>query len=149
MKRNLNLSANNFNLSKISVSVVVASLAVLADQISKALIFSFGQVNTSCNFGFAFGLLPNVFVVFVSASVLVVLGLLVVLTKDLLRAVAISLLIGGGLANIIDRLYRHCVVDFIDLGFWPSFNFADVFVFIGACLVVYSYLFKKPMQNGS
>ncbi len=74
------------------------------------------------------------------ASVLVVLVLLVryggVFTHDLGRA-GLGLAVGGAAGNLVDRLYRGAVVDFIDLGWWPVFNLADAAIVVGAALALW------------
>ena len=42
---------------------------------------------------------------------------------------------GGALANLADRSLDGSVVDFIDIGPWPTFNLADVAIVVGAVLV--------------
>ena len=49
---------------------------------------------------------------------------------------ASGLIIGGGAANIIDRLGDGLVTDYIDLGWWPVFNLPDIAITTGAVLVV-------------
>ena len=51
-------------------------------------------------------------------------------------ALPLALIISGGLSNLIDRAYFGCVIDFIDLGFWPVFNLADIFITLGAILLI-------------
>ena len=57
-------------------------------------------------------------------------------------AVSLGLLLGGAAGNLVDRLLRSpgpargAVVDFIDLGWWPSFNVADSAIVCGALLAV-------------
>ena len=50
--------------------------------------------------------------------------------------VALGLIVGGALGNLVDRFARshHGVVDFIALHFWPTFNVADASIVIGAAL---------------
>lgn len=49
-----------------------------------------------------------------------------------------GLLIGGAVANLADRLEGGGVTDFVDVGAWPSFNLADVYLTVGVLLVVVS-----------
>jgi len=55
----------------------------------------------------------------------------------------LSLVLGGAVGNIIDRIYLGEVVDFFDFGFgayrWPIFNFADIFVNVGVFLLFFGY----------
>ena len=55
----------------------------------------------------------------------------------------LSLVLGGAVGNIIDRVYLHEVVDFFDFGLgnlrWPIFNFADIFVTTGVFLLFWGY----------
>lgn len=61
---------------------------------------------------------------------------------DLLLVVALSLLLGGAIGNLLDRVLRSpgflrgAVVDFVRLGAWPTFNAADAAITVGAVLVV-------------
>ena len=48
----------------------------------------------------------------------------------------IGLLAGGAVGNLLDRLFRDGVIDYIDLPAWPSFNLADIAITIGAGLLV-------------
>ena len=50
--------------------------------------------------------------------------------------VAAELVLGGAVANLMDRITGGTVVDFLDLGWWPSFNAADVALSVGYGLLV-------------
>ena len=60
---------------------------------------------------------------------------------------ALGLVLGGAMGNLIDRIYRGSVTDFIDFSFWPAFNIADSAIVIGtimlAYLLIYSTISKK------
>ena len=60
-------------------------------------------------------------------------------------------LIGGALGNVIDRLRIGAVVDYLDfhwLGWhWPAFNFADVFVVVGAALLLLASMVERKAQR--
>jgi len=51
--------------------------------------------------------------------------------------VAFSLILGGAIGNLIDRIVYGHVIDFIDFRIWPVFNIADSTITIGAILIVY------------
>ena len=51
--------------------------------------------------------------------------------------VAFSLILGGAIGNLIDRIVYGHVVDFIDFRVWPVFNIADSAITIGAVLIAY------------
>ena len=53
-------------------------------------------------------------------------------------AVALGAALGGAGSNLLDRVRRGGVVDFIDLGFWPVFNFADVAIAAGIVLSIFN-----------
>jgi signal peptidase II len=63
-------------------------------------------------------------------------------TKDLWTVVALSMILGGAVGNLSDRVFRApgflhgAVVDFVVLGRWPTFNAADAAITIGAALLV-------------
>lgn len=54
---------------------------------------------------------------------------------------AAGLLLGGGLGNLLDRLGDGTVTDMIDLGWFPSFNVADIALNVGVALVLVVGLF--------
>ena len=59
----------------------------------------------------------------------------------------LGFIIGGALGNLIDRIIRGAVFDFIYFNYqefsFPAFNFADSFITIGAAMFIYDYLFNK------
>lgn len=58
-----------------------------------------------------------------------------------------SLVLGGAISNIIDRITQGYVIDFIDLHLgawhWPTFNIADVFVVIGIIGIFLKSMYKR------
>jgi signal peptidase II len=96
------------------------------------------------NTGSAFSLLQS-FTPFLAVVAIVVAVLLVRTvrrTRDTLMVVGLSLVLGGALGNLIDRLFRSpgvlrgAVVDFVHVGDFPTFNVADSAITIGAVLIV-------------
>lgn len=69
-----------------------------------------------------------------------------------LQAVALSLVLGGALGNVIDRLLLGHVVDFIQLyydrWYWPAFNIADSAITVGVVLLIFDTL-RSGKQSGN
>ena len=67
--------------------------------------------------------------------------------NDKLLCLALSLILGGALGNVLDRIMFGAVVDFIDLHYanwhWPAFNIADSAICIGAALIIWGELRKS------
>lgn len=67
---------------------------------------------------------------------------------DQLYILAFSLILGGAIGNLIDRITIGYVVDFIDLRVWPVFNLADSAITIGACLIFFKcFPLAKPKDG--
>lgn len=129
------------------------ALAVIAvDQASKALVvhsLSHGRVinlfgglvllDYTVNSGAAFGILQarGLLFILVAAvvSVLIVVSYRRIVASPLLVRVALGLILGGAIGNLIDRVRLGHVVDFIDLGWWPVFNLADSSIVVGVVLL--------------
>lgn len=62
-------------------------------------------------------------------------------------AAALSLIIGGAVGNLIDRLFIGHVIDFVDLYYgrwhWPAFNVADSAIFVGVVMVMVETFFPR------
>lgn len=58
-----------------------------------------------------------------------------------------GLMVGGALGNFIDRWRFNAVVDFLDLGWWPVFNFADTAIVCGGLLLMLYLLFNNRSEE--
>jgi signal peptidase II len=95
--------------------------------------------NTGVAFGLAGG--AGAGLVLVTVAALALIGYL--FSRDPERPgmwLAVGLLGGGALGNLIDRVTADAVTDFIDFGSWPPFNLADVAITVGVVLMVLIYL---------
>jgi len=95
--------------------------------------------NTGVAFGLAGG--AGVGLVLVTAAALALIGYL--FARDPGRRgmwVAVGLLAGGALGNLVDRLVAGEVTDYIEVGSWPPFNLADIAITVGVVLMVLIYL---------
>jgi signal peptidase II len=112
--------------------LLIFSLVVF-DQFAK--IFAVQYFRTTCNSGFAFGFSPDWFGLFIPIFVLFLVLVLFWFEKSRHNLFAFSLIFAGGFSNLLDRLWQGCVVDFIDLGFWPAFNVADAVISSGVVIL--------------
>ena len=142
------------------VSVVAVAVAVtVADWSTKSVaaawlddrsieVGSLMTLRLSHNPGVAFGLgdrLPGSVVIAVTAAVTVLVAV-AAMRAVLPSRVAAGLVLGGAVANLVDRLIGGTVVDFIDLGWWPSFNLADASLTVGSAFMVLSSI-RGPHQR--
>ena len=137
---------------------------IFLDQLTKFLAFKFMTIGQSIplingflhityttNDGAAFGAMDNMRWLFISVSIItiILMGAYLYLghAENKLYAVSMSMIVSGGIGNMIDRLgfgfYKNAegvgeVIDFIDFcGIWKAiFNGADSFVCVGAGLLV-------------
>lgn len=99
---------------------------------------SFGMFNTQSDYG-AY--------ILIALALVIVAGMAVWLWRSESRwtGVAIGLVIGGAIGNVIDRLLYGAVVDFLDFhafGYhWPAFNAADSAICVGAGMLILESLF--------
>lgn len=127
-----------------SVLVTLIFFTILVDQISKSLAQSY--LAFSCNPYFAFSLkafiysgkdlnfLTTWFVVFLILSVFY----LWIRAENYLNKIGFSFILGGGVSNLLDRIFFGCVRDFIDVWFFPSFNLADSALTLGVLIILVS-----------
>ena len=97
--------------------------------------------NKGISFGLFNGKLSSYSVfLYLSLALTVILLLLLAKAEELLPRIAFSLMIGGAIGNIIDRIKFKAVADFIELHianlYWPAFNAADAFICIGALILI-------------
>lgn len=108
------------------------------------------QLTLSYNRGIAFSFLSNqpqwgaYLLIFVVILFCVVIGRWVIRTPStqLWEGFSLTLILGGAMGNVIDRLRQGQVIDFIDLYYghfhWYTFNVADFFITLGALMLVRS-----------
>ena len=147
----------------------VAALIAVLDQLSKAWVLNlfaeqppmervrpvtpFFNLVLTWNRGMSFGLFNNDAalnaVIFTIAAAVIVTGLIVWLrrTREPMLVVAIGLVIGGAIGNVVDRLWRSAVADFLDFHWmgwhWFAFNLADAAICIGVGLMVIDSLLAR------
>ncbi len=112
---------------------------VLGDHLRLTLVY-----NPGAAFGLHLGSYSRWIFMALTIGALVVLGRLYQATRqgDIVRTLALALVCGGAVGNLIDRVRSPLgVVDFIDVGLrdmrWPTFNIADMAVSVGAFLLAW------------
>jgi len=141
------------------VVLAVAAATIIADLGTKAwaeaaladgaVDFGWVALRLAENPGVAFSLGASAPTWLVSAiTTAAVVALAVMAARGVLHPpAAAGLLLGGGLGNLIDRLGDSTVTDMIDLGWFPSFNVADIALNIGVGLVLLVGLFLHEDED--
>lgn len=93
------------------------------------------------NAGAAFGMFPQLGGVFMVIAVVVIASIVIFYhhlpTYNFWVRLSLGLQLGGALGNLVDRINRGFVVDFVDIGFWPIFNLADLSIVFGVAILAY------------
>lgn len=149
--------------------ISLALLAVVLDQVTKILAVKYLMpVNTVPiiksvlhltyleNTGAAFGSLKNSRWVFLAVSTFAIIALVFYMfrfkPKNRVLSAGLAFIIGGGIGNMIDRIAKGYVVDFIDFRLinFAVFNVADSFVCVGAALVIiYIFFFAEKEDKNA
>ena len=187
------LMKNKLSISQPKKKLVwfgLALMIVVADQLTKSMAtaaltyaepvaflpyFNFTLLH---NYGAAFSFLSDaggwqrIFlgVVAFAVSVFLVFWILCIKSEKKIEILGLSLVLGGAIGNLWDRIYLGYVVDFIDwfyitansdcLSFfyfifssqschWPAFNIADAAIMLGAACLIIDMLFFEPRKNES
>ena len=129
----------------------VATAALIADQLTKQVIartldigqsvdivgpFSIRHVENS---GIAFGFFSSRTTVVIAVTAIAVGWMIWFFARSAKRhpvlPVALGLVLGGSISNLIDRVRLGRVTDFLDLAAWPAFNLADSFIVVGVAIL--------------
>lgn len=149
------------------MGILLVGAVVGADQLTKALVQRSLSLHESIpvipsifdityvrNTGVAFGLLASprspltigLLILFSSVAVAVLIGLWIRGRKEgRLYTMALALILGGAVGNLIDRIRLGEVIDFLDLHWrdlhWPAFNVADSSITVGVGLLLFHLFF--------
>ena len=143
-----------------SVIWLTVILVLLLDQLSKALILrtlvqgkslevieNIFYLTLVHNTGAAFGIFRHQTAFFIIVSILAILVITVYIKRRqdtlIFRDIALALILGGAIGNLVDRLRFGYVVDFFDFRVWPVFNVADSCITVGTFLLIVSLLKRK------
>lgn len=157
------------NLNNMSIIILLSIILLTLDQISKILVIkllsfkepitiikNFFYLTYIQNKGAAFSILTGERILLILISIIIIIYLINYIKKNKpqtkLDYISISLVIGGALGNLIDRIIRGSVVDFLDFHIFsynfPVFNLADTFITIGVILLIIN-LNRKEQKDGN
>ena len=141
-----------FGIDRLSKTYVIE---LIQSQEREIFLYDFLNLTLNWNTGIAFGLLSsnaNVLYHLISALILLIIIYLIYLMviSDNSGKDIISLIIGGAVGNLYDRLTYFAVPDFIDFHIenyhWFTFNIADVFISLGIFgMILKEFIFKKKI----
>lgn len=151
------------------ICLIIILIIVLFDQTSKLYvnslidegesieITSFMKLVEVWNSGISFGMcsaLPHGSFFFSAFSILIIgiLAYLIYKSNDKLTYLGFSLMIGGAIGNVIDRIHWGAVYDFIYFHindwYWPAFNLADISIVCGMCTLLYKwYIYDRSISK--
>ena len=159
----------------IIIFILGATAVIVLDQITKAAIVAkfvkheshtivdgFFNIVYVMNPGAAFGFLANMSETFryffftgITAVVILLIIYYVVKSKpqNMLMVISLTLIFGGAVGNLIDRIRFGAVVDFLDVyigtAHWPAFNVADSAISVGAMLMIWCMIMKREKAHSS
>ena len=142
-----------FGLDRFSKIYVIDLIQTYEKEI---YIYDFLNLTLNWNTGIAFGLLSsnaNLFYHLVSALILLIIIYLIYLMviSDKSGKLVLSIIIGGAMGNLYDRLNYYAVPDFIDFHIenfhWFTFNIADIFISIGIIMMLFKETIFKKNKN--
>jgi signal peptidase II len=131
------------------LSWIFFSLFIFVDQISKIasdyLSGDFYFINNVCNKNISWSLPAKpMFFYPIWFAIIFFLSRWFSKEKNIFSRLALLLIISGAISNMVDRISYGCVIDFIDLKFWPVFNLADTYITLGIILLAFG-IFKNPI----
>lgn len=145
-------------------TIIISIILLCIDQISKLLVVNlltktdsitiiknFFYLTYINNDGAAFSILVGKRIFLILVAIIVIIMLIHYIKKNniqnKLEIVSLALIIGGSLGNLMDRVVRGYVIDFLDFKIFnynfPIFNLADTFIVIGVILLLLKELRKE------
>lgn len=144
------------------ISIVIGIAIIVSDQLTKmalinkniTLIPNLMEFTYTKNTGAAFGIGSNNIIMVIIVNV-IILGFIIKFLKDNSKKVdfpiiiSLVLILSGAIGNLIDRLFRGFVIDFIDINVlnFPNFNIADISIVLGIFVLIIVITKSIIMEN--
>ncbi len=140
--------------------IIFSIILIFIDQIIKYLVHNyiindiviinnFFNITNLSNYGAAFGILSNNIYFLIFISLILIYFIISEIKKNNNKGYIISLLmiLSGALGNLIDRIFRGYVVDYLSFELFsisfPVFNFADMLITFGTIYLIYMIIKEK------
>ena len=131
-------------------------LVIIINNPNKTIIQNFIEIKLTENTGGAFGVGQNSTFSYIVTNV-IVLGIIIKFMTngnkliDMKTKLVLSLVLAGGISNLLDRIIRGFVVEFINIKNIPVFNLADLYITIGwiGFVVIFTIFTFKEKRNKS
>jgi signal peptidase II len=143
--------------------LAIGLAAVAADQLTKHIVTGHLSLDEGIhvvgpfwihhvqNSGIAFGLFSSATAAVIVLTAIAVGWMLLFFLRSGARhpvlPVALGLVIGGSVSNLLDRVRLGYVTDFIDFRYWPAFNLADSFIVVGVAILLGTLLSAERMPR--
>ena len=152
--------------------MILTAIIVIADQITKVIasaelilykavaVMPMINLRLLHNEGAAFSFLSDAggwqrwffTIISLAVSILLVFWIKKLKPEEKMQALSFSLILGGAIGNLIDRVRLGYVVDFIEIYYkefsWPAFNIADSAITIGVTILIIDTLFPAVFNKG-
>lgn len=160
MQINTKESGEKVKNKKIVLMFIVILIMIIIDQLSKVIVthlvknpiglgfFIIEKVtNDGMAFGFNSGNTKNIFMTVFVIGIIINFIVKQISQIDNKTSMALGLILGGGLSNLIDRFIRHGVLDYIKFGQFFTCNIADICIFIGWIMLILFIIFFSNSEK--
>lgn len=149
------------------VALILAAVLAMIDQIIKYFVTIYlqpvGTVSVIDNLfkltyvenrGVAFGMFSDMRWIFVAFTLILIIAIIIIMftkqPKGTFLYICFALIIGGGIGNLIDRIFYGYVIDYLSISFFPPVcNFADYCITAGTVMLVIYVLFFSELLNSN
>lgn len=135
-------------INKFDIAIIIIIIAIIViDQISKIIVQNTYSMGTDSNSGMTY-IVTNLIIIVLITRFMLSQNQFV----DKVLKVFLSFIVAGGISNLIDRIARGYVLEWINISrieWLPMFNIADIFVLVGWILVVgkFTYFTAKELRR--
>ena len=145
-------------INKFDIAIILIIIAIIViDQISKIIIQNVGNINIEQNTYSTSGADSNSAKMYIVTNIIIIIIIARFMLSqnqfiDKILKVFLSFIIAGGISNLIDRIVRGYVLEWINISkidWLPMFNIADILVLVGWILVVgkFTYFTAKELRK--